>query len=206
MPDLDYVLPQVRSPHSTEDPKVRTALSNIKDLFNGNLDADNLAAGAVTATKVGDSLSAALGINNGSNAGRDYATVATSQSTTSSAYADLSTAGPSVTVEVPSDGWVDLYVQCSVTGPTTGSSLVGIYEATDFSSSLTVLLQLAGSSGTLRSAPGSSTGSSGVGGWITVPATAGERTYTLKYARFAGSGNATFADRKLWAIARGPMP
>ena len=204
MPEINPTIPVVGSPHSTEDPKTRAALITIRNAINGNLDMDNWTPGSIEASSLDDDLAAALGINNGSNVGRGYSTVATSQSTTSSSYTDLGTAGPSVTVDVPATGFVMAYVEVNVTGPTTGSSLVGIYEATDLPSTQTVLLQLAGSSGVMKSSPGSITGVSTVGGWLMLPATAGARTYTLKYARFSGSGNATFSGRKLWVVAGGP--
>lgn len=208
MPLLTYNSPVVGSPHSTEDPKVRAALVAIKDLFNGNLDADNLANDAVTGPKLADALAEALGLNKTGNAGRDYVAVATSESTSSSSYTDLSTVGPSVTVDVPADGWVTLFVQCTVTPSSAGIASVGLYEATDYSTPLDVLAAAANSGAQTRvCVPGSTEGvnpsSQGPGGFIQLPATAGSRTYTLKYK--SASGSATFANRKLWVIAGGPM-
>ena len=106
MPAINPTMPVVGSPHSTEDPKIRAALIAIRNAINGNLDMDNWTLGSVEASNLDDDLAAALGINNGSNVGRGYSTVATSQSTTSSSYTDLGTAGPSVTVDVPATGFV----------------------------------------------------------------------------------------------------
>jgi hypothetical protein len=45
-------LPTVGQPNSTEDAKVRAALSEIQTILTANVDANNLAAGAVTQTKL----------------------------------------------------------------------------------------------------------------------------------------------------------
>lgn len=204
MPEINPTIPVVGFPHTTEDPKTRAALITIRNAINGNLDMDNWTPGSVEASSLDDDLAKSVGIDNGSVSGRDYDFVATSQGTTSSSYTDLATAGPSITLDVPTDGFVLLYAEASITGPSTGSSIVGIYEATDFPSSQLVLLQLAGASGTRKTVPGSISGTDTVGGFITLPATAGSRTYTLKYARYLGTGTATFASRKLWGMVGGP--
>lgn len=198
-------IPVVGQPHSTEDPKVRNALIVIRNAINGNLDGSNVTDGAVTKDKVADALAMALGIKNAAVDGRGYAAVATSQSTTSSSFTDLSTPGPSVEVDVPANGFVMLYAEADVTGPTTGASLVGVHEPTDLVTPELILSQPNGSSGTRRSDPGNPSGTSGIGTFILLPATAGARVYTLKYARFTGgTGNATFANRKLWVVGGGP--
>lgn len=44
-------LPTLGSPNSTEDSKVRSLLSEIQGIVNGNIDASNLAAAAITSAK-----------------------------------------------------------------------------------------------------------------------------------------------------------
>lgn len=50
---LSLNLPNLDSLNATEDPKIRTALSSIQTVINGNLDSSNLASGAVTSTQIG---------------------------------------------------------------------------------------------------------------------------------------------------------
>lgn len=208
MAQISPSIPVVGNPHSTEDPKVRNALVTIRNAINGNLESDNWADGTVDSTKLSNSLAKAVGVDNGSVTGRAYQAVATSQSTSSSSFTDLSTVGPSIVLTVPTNGFVNLYVEATLTPTSTGAALVGIYEATDYPSCLQVLSLIATLSTTsLASTPGSYIGvdsSAYGGGFITVPATAGTRTYTLKYMRSGGSGSVTFASRKLWGIAGGP--
>ena len=47
-------LPTVGSPNSTEQPKVRQSLIDLRDTINGDIDTDNLAAAAVTTVKIED--------------------------------------------------------------------------------------------------------------------------------------------------------
>lgn len=209
---INPTMPVVGQPHSTEDPKVRNALIAIRNEINGNLDAANLEDGAVTAAKVSNELAKVLGIDNGPTNGRGFAEVATSQTYASGTYGDLATVGPSVTVDVPSNGFVLAYVECALTpgvSPSGGGALVGIREPTDHASTVTVLTRaIDAGTATLVSAAGSGSGvvkSANPGGLVILPASAGTRTYTLKYARYLGSGNVSFANRKLWVIAGGPV-
>lgn len=204
MAQINPSIPALNEPNATADPKVRNALIAIRNEINGRLDSDNWVAGSIEEDNFSDELAKLLGINNGTVLGRDYAAVATSEGTTSSSYTDLATVGPSVTVTVPTNGFVMAYAEVTMVGPTTGTSVVGIYEATDHPSSIGVLLQVAGTTSTLKTVPGSATGNATVGGFLLIPATAGSRTYTLKYARVSGSsGTPTFSNRKLWVITGG---
>lgn len=47
-------LPTVGQPNSTEQPKVRQSLIDLRDTINGAVDTDNLATGAVTTVKLDD--------------------------------------------------------------------------------------------------------------------------------------------------------
>lgn len=70
-------LPTVGQPNSTEDAKVRSALSELQTILTGNVDASNLAAGAVTFAKLGalgNSRIVAVGAGAGTLAGTVIAT------------------------------------------------------------------------------------------------------------------------------------
>lgn len=201
MGTTSYNIPQVGSPHSTEDPKVRAALATIKTLLNGNIDSDNIKDANVTVNKLSAALAASLGLNNTGNTGRGTATVATSQSTSSPTLVDLSTVGPSVTVTVPANGFVYVYAEVDISSAALGG--VWLYEATDFPSGTGVMLRT-GASTTVVTSPGAVSQvvkTTALGGFLQIPATAGSRTYTLKYS--SSSGSSTFANRKLWVVAQG---
>lgn len=118
-----------------------------------------------------------------------YATVATSQSTTSTTYTDLSTAGPSVTITTGTSALCFISAQCSqatanvmcrvsvaVSGATTiaagdGSEWISDGNPADQPISYTRLQPFVGT------------------------LTAGSNTFTLKYR--TGSSTATFAERDL---------
>ena len=200
-----YNLPAVGAPHSTEDPKVRTALSDLKTLLNGNLDSENLADGAVTADKFADALAEQLGILTSTTNGRGYDAVATEETRTSTSYGDLSTAGPSVSIDVPANGFVYIYAEADI--KCSGhSGYIGLYEATDYGTSQQIMEVNSASYVERASVPGSSGGttrSTNLSGFLQVPATTGARTYTLKYKTDSG-GTAYFKNRKLWVIGGGP--
>lgn len=125
---------------------------------------------------------------------RAHAVVATEQATTSNAYANLATVGPSVTLDVPANALVLFVAQADIKfSPGAGGGLqfavMGIHEATDVA------------------AP-ASCGQGSDSSYLTVvtgpdipgkrPVTPGTRTYTLRYMAYTG-GTATFRNRKLWA-------
>lgn len=139
---------------------------------------------------------------------RDTATVATSQTTTSGSWTDLATAGPSVALTaVAGITIIGIELDFYTSAAGTAGAYVGIYEATDhpiagapaftefqgggvlgYSGTGSGLVTTGGSSGTEKSH-----------GLFFLPATAGSRTYTLKYAS-NGSATATFANRTIWAM------
>jgi hypothetical protein len=204
---INPTMPVVGQDHATEDPKTRNALIAIRNEINGNLDAANVEAGAVIASKLSDALAKVLGVDNGVVDGRGFAEVATSQTYGSTSYGDLATVGPTVSIDVPSNGFVLAYIEASMTPTATGAALIGLYEATDFATPITLLTRAANAGvATLVTEPGGQgvQKSVAVGGFVVIPATAGKRTYTLKYARFGGSGSVTYASRKLWVIGGGP--
>lgn len=129
---------------------------------------------------------------------RAFAQVATSESTSGTSFADLATVGPEVSLEVPADSLVAVFAQVTI-APGVQTGTVGLYEATDIAASAAIM---AGSAGThtRRTVPGSAVGvesSAGIGGALVFAATAGTRTYRLRYK--VGAGSVSFSARKLWA-------
>lgn len=210
MGHVNPIMPVVGQPHASEDPKIRNALIALRNVINGNIDQDNLADGAVTSDKLAGALAKALGVNNTTVDGRGHAAVATSQSTSSSSFTDLATVGPQVSIDVPSDGFVLLYAEVTMTPSANGSAIVGIHEATDNPTPRLILTQAPGAGTQARATdPGSGGGvvlgaGGAPGGFLVLPATAGRRTYKMQYHRSGGTGDVTFADRKLWVIGGGP--
>lgn len=129
-----------------------------------------------------------------------YAEVNTSQSTLSTSAVDLATAGPSVTVTVPANGLVAVYVAAALTAAPGETSKV--YLAEDGSSIGVVLSASPASSTTYYTAPGAAVGTTSrpVAGWLVFPASAASHTYKLMYSGAAG-GSVTFATRRLWVRA-----
>lgn len=152
---------------------------------------------------------------------RGYDEVTTSEGTTSDSLTDLATVGPSVTVDVPADALVSIFAEVQISHNSTKDNVIwGIEEPTDF---VTPTILFRGEYGTHVSSTPTRTFTSHIpdtltdphtdalnhgaasrefASWITYPATAGERTYTLKYRRFS-SGTATFNDRRLWVVVTG---
>lgn len=175
---------------------------------NGGLDAANLADDAVDTDQLanGSVTTAKLsGVSGDDNA--NYAAVLTEQSVSSTSFTDLATAGPSVTVTVPANGLVEIFAQVDGQSSADDEGQVGIYEATDISTATKIMeftlssfttkrITLAGDGGTTTSTAASS---------IVIPATAGSRTYTLKYKRTdSGESPARFKNRKLWVTVYNP--
>lgn len=128
---------------------------------------------------------------------RGYATVATAETRTSSTPGDLATAGPSVTLTVPTNGLVACYVAVDMDPP------VGVQASVDIAEDGTVVAGALNQAGlgeafTVYSTPGSFNGTlaRSLGGWLAFPATAGSHTYKLTY--HTASGTTTFSNRRLW--------
>lgn len=207
MGQISPAIPAIDELNSTADPKIRNALITIRNEINGRLNSDNWEPGSIQAINFSDDLAKLLGIDNGSVDGRGYAAVATSQTTSSTSFADLATVGPQVTVNVPANGIVAVYAEATINPGSGGAALVGLHEPTDQPSAIPILNGLnADGTKTRATVPGSIDGvdkATARGAFLHVPATAGARTYTLKYARVGGSGNVTYSNRKLWVIACG---
>jgi len=152
---------------------------------------------------------AGVSIDSGSTR-RDYATVATAEATGSASWADLATPGPSVTITVPSNSLVLIGIEVDMLNPTSDDNFVGVYEAIDFPiSGVPDRSETTGDSGTFTSPQGPGFVATVTTSYTTlpfskiamIPATAGSRTYTLKYATAGVSGS--FKNRKIWALALG---
>ena len=145
-----------------------------------------------------------MSIDSGSTR-RDSATVATEESTASTTWADLTTPGPSVTLTIPSNGLVLVAVtaQLLITG---GSNAhIGVHAATDYSLANDTEDATSGSVGTgeiLISTSRSTYNTNAFHALTILPATAGSRTYTMKY-KSSGAGTLTAQNRKLWVVALG---
>ena len=162
----------------------------------------NLAGDSAIATESGLSL-------DGSTTRRDYAAVATEETTTSTSWADLTTTTDTVTITVPSNSLVVIGIEvASYNSNATNQNFVGVYEATDFAiSGVPDRSEYRGSETFEGQGPGmaftvnTSYTTLPYSGLFMIPSTAGSRTYKLKYA--TGGGTATFKNRKIWALALG---
>ena len=62
MPPVSLQIPQVNQPDATEDPKIAADFTTLQTLLNGNLDADNIAAGVIPTAGSWQSLTLGTGI------------------------------------------------------------------------------------------------------------------------------------------------
>lgn len=132
---------------------------------------------------------------------RSYAQVLTSQTTSSTTVTDLSTAGPSVTVTVPTNGMVAVYAAVTIdtiTGTAGGARVDLVQDGTSIGGIISAASLLAAT--TFFTLAGSSNGTTVTtfAGWLVFPPTATSHTYKLQYAAVS-SGTAAFSNRKLWA-------
>jgi hypothetical protein len=187
MADIAPPIPTVGQPDSTEEPKIVTALNALVGAVN-NVEADQLHA----------VLAAALGVSQAGTTRRGYAEVLTSQSTTSASYVDLATAGPSVTVNVPTNGLVLVVAQADITAPAGQADVALTGDALTPSG----ILDHTGTLLTLYTGPFGATSTRQQAQPYTFPASSGNRTFKLQYTVAVGTG--TFANRKLWVWTLGP--
>jgi len=121
------------------------------------------------------------------------ATVATSESTTSTSFTDLTTAGPAVTVTTGTKALViiggELYQ---------GTVDRGLYMGFAVSGATTIAANAATSIGMYYGANDQL--SSKFSGAFVVTLTAGSNTFTAKYARRGASGTAVFQDRTIFVM------
>lgn len=132
---------------------------------------------------------------------RAYAQVPTSQTTTSTSVTDLSTAGPSVTVTVPTNGILAIYASVTIdtiTGPAGGARVDLVQDGSSLGQIISAGALLAATAFYIL--PGSSNGTTVTmfAGWLVLPPSATSHTYKLQYATVS-SGTAAFSNRKIWA-------
>lgn len=151
---------------------------NIKDSklnTNNSVVTANVTNGSITADKLGT--------------GAQVATVATSQTTTSATFTDLSTVGPAVTVTIGANGLALVMVHAHTSNSGANTNLIGV----DISGATTV------ASTDARSAQlGGTTQGSASLMLLIGSLNAGSTTFTLKY-RTTG-GTATYIDRTISVV------
>lgn len=126
--------------------------------------------------------------------GSQRATVATSQTTTSTSYADLSTVGPAVTVTIGSSGLALVIMEMTASSNVAGNANLNMSFAASGTNTIT-----AGTQGQMKM--GSFAGGVGMTHSferLLTGLTPGSTTFTAKYS--TTSGTATFSDRFLTVI------
>lgn len=128
--------------------------------------------------------------------GGGYDEVLTAQTRNNATAGDLTTAGPSITLTVPTNGFVQVFFAVGI--QTSGIGITGYVDLAEDGSSLGDLLASTSQAGETRyPIPGSATGTASkwLAGQLVFPATAGSRTYKLTYR---SDGTVTFSNRRLW--------
>lgn len=204
-------VPNTFSPNTTiSSSQVNSNFTTIYNEFNGSISAANLATGAVTTAKIADSnvTTAKIADSNVTTAkiadgavtplklalGQDSDYISTNQTSSSTSYTDLSTAGPAVTVTVPASGSViilmNTHIANSVSSNTSLMSLAlsgaNTVSAAD-DSRYTIIMQAAGNGYQTRSLV-----------YLVEGLTPGSTTFTAKYRVSAGVG--TWRHRQLTVI------
>jgi hypothetical protein len=164
---------------------------------------DHIKDNAVTQAKLASAVMALFG-----NLKASYAAVAAAESTSSTSFTNLATVGPQVTVTVPSNGLVAVYAQLESQQVGGYMQYAGLEEPTDLAGTQNMLQNTVTSYTKIQTCPGDIFGADGsnplVGSFLLFPATAGTRTYTMKYKVQFGGSNASFRNRKLWVATFGP--
>lgn len=138
-----------------------------------------------------------------------YSTIATAESTNTQTGVgvDLTTVGPSVTLDVPTNGIVAIQAVVTTQGDGTNGAKVYVCDdgstVTDIPSSGTdiqLISYTTNSSSTRYSTTQNTTGSGrSAAGPFCSPYTAGAKTFTLKYGVTNSALTATFSSRQIWA-------
>lgn len=182
-----------------------TPITTIVNAINGGLDNDNLAAAAAIAgTKIADNAITTGKIANGSvtpdKLDLDPLSniVATSQTTTSTSFADLTTSGPLVTVTIGANGaaLVSIRAMCGDTVQH-AKCWLGI----DVSGASTVAANETDAAG--YTAYAANAQQVAVGTFLITGLTPGSTAFKLQYkvtTGGGGSGTGTFSDRKLSVV------
>lgn len=224
-------LPKTNQTGTNEWADVQDNDDAIIDQVNGNLDSDNLASNAVTTAKITDAnvttaklaasavttakiadanvTTAKIADANvtgaklfGGITAVEYAEVLTEETTASTSATDLTTAGPSVTVTVPTNGLVAVMAEAEMKNSDPDESRVLLHEATDLSTAGQIIVNVSSTFAVGWTGGGSGgTGALQLAGFNTFPASAGTLTYKLQYSVNAGTG--TFKNRKLWVAVIG---
>lgn len=197
--------------------EVNDNFDTIYNDYNGSIDANNLASGAVTTAKIADSnvttakiadsnvTTAKIAdsnvttakINNGAvtpsklDLDPATATVATSETTTSTSYADLATTTDSVTVTIGANGLALIAFSCRLSNSSTSDNRVAV----DISGASTVAAADAKSLALFT--PNTSLVSMSYC-YLATGLTAGSTTFKMKYRVSAGTG--TFLNRNISVI------
>lgn len=132
-----------------------------------------------------------------------FSSVATSETTTSTTPTNLSTAGPSIDLVIPSNALVAFFVQATMNSDNAANT-ARVY-LNDSVEGSTILLTTTSTSAVVMdsrfsSSSGTTHGWSNLGNTGTpfFPASTGAHTYKLLYCVTAGTG--TFSARKLWVV------
>lgn len=160
------------------DPLTAAEMDDIVENIEALADGSGLDDGAVTNPK--------LNLN-----GSEEALVATGQSTSSGSFTDLSTVGPTVTVDIGVSGCALVVLATNASGDTAVQNRnmgFAISGATTRAAVASDALQTGNANTSVGERHSYST--------IVTGLTPGSTTFTAKYSRF-GSGNATFTDRKI---------
>jgi hypothetical protein len=134
--------------------------------------------------------------------------VQTEGSTTSSGPADLLTLGPTVTVSVPANGLVAVHAQADLKKDAGPACFVYLSEAGLPGGAVELLSTTSSTYETRQTAPGTGadgTTEPGDGGWVVLPASAGDHVYRLKYGAGTGalSPDCSYRNRVLYVAAIG---
>lgn len=168
----------------------------ITDFINNkNIDPTNLAT----------TLNAKLGLNDATTR-RGTATVAASQNTTSTTFADMGTVGPEVTVNVPANGMVAVFVKCDCRANGGGTANVHIdeFDGAATHNDLSIVAGTTNAAFVTNYSGGFNVTNLARAGFAIFPAIAsGTRTYRLRYSRTGGT-SADFQNRTIWVKAFDP--
>lgn len=209
MAQINPTLPTIGQPNATEDPDVRAALAAILGVINGGIDETNLAGGSFGPASLTDALANVLGVSKVGTARRGYAEVLTTESTASSTYVNLTTAGPSVTVNQPNPGLTFVFSTVNAQISSGGGSAFtavnidgGVVNRTLFATnqtSATPLVTSPGASSTTSDRTGVEeyTSPNFLSGGPIMLNLPGTHAYSLRHLAASG-GTASFGSRKLW--------
>jgi len=162
-------------------------------LNNRMVDVDNLSDA---------NFNAKVGLSKTGTVRRASALVATSESTASTTITDLTTAGPSVTVNMPTGGFLLVYARPDISVTSGGTGFVSL---DDGGTNLGDLISLAAASSTAMYSGAINLGltNRGLARMVVIPnLSSGAHTFKLRYRVSAGTG--TFANRQLWCITKDP--